>query len=362
MPEPTLDANQPSSSQGTDANQQAAASSPPAPSTSDTAYQSGLQAAINKGLGTPAPSQRAEEPATEPAVPAPTEDEPKPQTPPQEGQEPLADPTPGEEEAPADPTQEDKKDVPYERFSEVIAEKNAALEQMQQLEPAVRDYQQILGYLEHNNLEATDFQWALRLAAAKKNNPEVYMQMLQPDIAQLGQMKGEVLDPDLKAAVENAEISQQWAEKVQASRAQQSFQQRNAQAQHEAQRRQQAIAYQSSMANSITDWSKAKQTSDTEFQPNKKGGIGLYETFAAHLRMAAESQTPTTPEQMKALCEKVYASVKPLFRSSSPKTNGVHVRTNQTTSPHSVRKIETINDALTAAVEHSNRLVLRGGR
>lgn len=364
--EPTIpDATQPASSTGTDANPQATVSSTPATPTSDPAYQSGLQAAINKGLGQTTPSQRVEEPAQEPTptpdpvegdpqTPAPTEEQPAEPTPPKEG-EGEADPNA--------PTEESQGPVPYARFSEVVEEKNSALEQVRQLEPAVRDYMQIKGFIENNQLTVEDFHWAMNLVAAKRNNPDAYLKMLEPDLQQVGQMQGGgQLDADLKEAIANGEMSQQWAEKVQAGRAKESFQQQSARARLEAQQRQQVRAVQAGLTNAIMDWVKTKQTSDTEFQPNKKGGIGLHETFAAHLRMAAEAQTPTTPEQMKAMCDRVYAQVKPLFRSQPPRTNGVHVRTNQTTSPNSVRKVETIQDALAAAVEHSNRIVLRGGR
>jgi len=359
MEQPPSDANtQPASSTGADATQgnPSTAQTP----TSDQEYAKGLQGAINKALGT-LPSQGTEEPkpdAQPSAEPKPEGDTPA-QPPKENEQTPPAEPKPDSEEAPADPAAQGP--VPYERFSSVVAEKNDALKQVQEMQPAVKDYEQIIGFLEQNSLAPADFQWALRLAAAKKNSPESYFKMLEPDLNQVKSLKGEALDPDLQAAVEAGELSQAWAAKTQAARATQVFQQRNAEATRAQQERAAMQAYQQSMTSATVDWAKAKQSSDTEFQPSKAGKIGMYEVFVAQLNFASQQQTPRTPEQMKALCDRIYAEVKPLFKAP-PKANGSpQIRTSQST-PSNPREIKTLDDALRAGVAKANQLILNGSR
>lgn len=350
-----------SSPANTDVNPQAAAPSPAATPTSDPAYMSGLQDVIKGVLAqNPPPPQEAEDRNI------PTEEEGKPQG---ETKAPTEEPStedePTEEAPDTDTTkteEENKGPIPYERFSEVVEEKNAVTQQLQEMQPVVEDYQRIKGFLEDQRLTAEDFHWALNLVAAKRNNPDAYLKMLQPDIDQLGQMKeGGTLDDDLKLAVENAEISAEWAKKVQATRAKEGFMTRNAQAQQEAQQREQMRAFQHSMTLATTDWAKATAKADPDFQPSKKGEIGLHETFCALLQTTATQNTPKNPQEMKALCEAVYKKVKPLF-TSKPKTNGVHVRTNQQTAPSSKGEPKSFNDVIRMGVAKYNQSVTAGRR
>lgn len=361
--EPTIpDANQSASSTGTiDAKPTTAeASSAQATPASDSAPS--MEQVVRDALAKHAPSQGAEA-RTIPPPEQEAEGTPATEPTPGEGEQ-AATPKEGEEEpTPAKPEEESKGPVPYERFSEAIAEKNEAVQKLEELQPQVQDYQQIVGFLDQHNLGAEDFQWALRLAAAKRNNPDDYFKMLQPDIDQLGQLKsGSVLDNDLKQALDAGEISAEWAQKVQAGRAKESFQQRNAQAQMEAQKRQQFVAYQQSMTNATTDWAKSKQSTDPDFQPSKKGQIGLYEAFCAHLHLATTQQVPKSPEQIKALCDKVYAQVKPLFRSAPKASGGPQLRASQATPTPKGKEPTNIREMVVAGIENYNRQVASNGR
>ncbi len=104
--------------------------------------------------------------------------------------------------------------IPYERFAQVNEAKNVAEQQIAEYKTHADAYKGIEQYCQSNGITHEDYNYWMGVAAAFKNNPEEALKFLQPKYAELQSYKGEVLSPELTKAVENGELSLDYAKKL----------------------------------------------------------------------------------------------------------------------------------------------------
>lgn len=229
---------------------------------------------------------------------------------------------------------EDKGPIPYERFVEV----NSAKQKLEQELAAQKDYvaaQKSIGdFCIRNNITNEDFSYWLNVAAAIKNNPEQAKKLLEPHFKELQAFEGDVLSPELQAAVDNGEISIEWAKKIAASENQKKFTQNQARLTQEQLQQQSQQRFMQEVQTSFQNWAKTKATTDPDFQPKKNGEEDGKFEFVLH-KMSAEypSANIKTVQDLIAFADKVYESVNKSFGKFVPQRNGTkNVRSNQSTS------------------------------
>lgn len=228
----------------------------------------------------------------------------------------------------------DQGPVPYKRFAEINEAKNQFEQKFKEVEPMVEAYRSWVNYFQQNNITEEEHNFWMTVAAQYKNSPEEALKALQPKYAELQSFKGEVLSPELTKAVENGEMSLEWAKKLaQAENRQKHIEKQTIQQQKQAQE-QQSQRFMQEVQTSFANWTQQKLASDVGFKPKSDSNAkdGRYE-FVLH-KIGSEWQRAgvKTPKDLIAFAEKCYNDVKGAFENGQPKRNGVNVRSNQSSS------------------------------
>jgi hypothetical protein len=230
---------------------------------------------------------------------------------------------------------EDKGPIPYERFAEVNKAKAEAEQTLEGLKPAVDAYNSIAEFCSTNGIEPQDFQYWLNVAAMVKNDPEKAMELLNPKVQELQGFKGEILSPELSAAVENGEMSLEWAKKLAAAENRQKFSAKQTQQTQAQIAQQQEQRFMKEVHTAFDNWSTTKMQSDPDFKPKSdpNGKDGIFELVLYKIGAEWQKAGIKTPQDLTAFAEKCYGAIKGTINSfAAPKKNGVIVRSNQSTT------------------------------
>lgn len=230
---------------------------------------------------------------------------------------------------------EDKGPIPYERFAEVNKAKTEAEQTLASYKPAVDAYNSIAEFCSTNNIEPQDFQYWLNVAAMVKNDPEKAMELLNPKVQELQGFKGEVLSPELSAAVENGEMSLEWAKKLAAAENRQKFAAKQTQQTQEQARQQQQKRFIQEVQMAFDSWSTTKMSSDPDFKPKASPDAkdGLFELVLYKIGAEWQRAGIQTPQDLTAFADKCYNAIKGTVSSfAAPRRNGVVIRSNQSTT------------------------------
>ncbi len=228
----------------------------------------------------------------------------------------------------------DQGPVPYKRFAEVNEAKNQFEQKFKEVEPIVEAYRSWVNYFQQNNITEEEHNFWMTVAAQYKNNPEEALKALQPKYAELQSYKGEVLSPELTKAVENGEMSLEWAKKLAQAENRQKHIEKQTLQQQKQQQEVQNQRFMQEIQSSFANWSQQKLLSDVGFKPKSDPNAkdGRYE-FVLH-KIGSEWQRAgvKTPQDLIAFAEKCYNDVKGAFENGQTKRNGVNVRSNQSSS------------------------------
>jgi hypothetical protein len=337
-----------SSVDSTNAEQNGAASATAQPSQAD--QSKGLHDAIARGIASvePKESNPKEQTATEKEVVEKVEGTEEKSTESEQKTE-GAEPTELEQKP------EDKGPVPYDRFQQVIAEKNEASEWRKQAEPYVHAYQSIANTLQQGNVSPEEFNFWMDIAVLAKSDPIKAMEKLNPQIQQLQSSTGDVLTPELQAAVESGEITLDWAKKMAKAQGQSKVVEKQASVSKEQLAAQQQRQYEQQIHNALTNWLTSKQGSDPDL---KEAGVGMpngkLELWRNELMVMWQSGQikDATPQGMIQAAELALKSVNATLGRFKPKANGqTHVRSSQSNRGANTPQIKTLADAVKAGVE-----------
>jgi hypothetical protein len=259
------------------------------------------------------------------------------------------------------PKEEEKGPIPYERFKEVNEAKTNYEKQINEFKPLAEAQRSIFDYCQKNNIAPDDFNYWLEVAALVKNDPAKALEVLQPQLDQLQSFKGDKLSPDLMAAVENGEISLQYAKRIAAAENQQKFTAERSK--QTAQQRQQELAnkYQTEMTNSLVSWAESKGSKVPDFKPKVAPNAkdGMYELFINKLTVELPRADIKDEKSLIAFAEKTFESVLETVGgfTTKPKAAGQTVlRTSQTNgSPKGEPK--TLDDAIKRAAQQHGLVV-----
>lgn len=215
---------------------------------------------------------------------------------------------------------EDKGPIPYERFAEVNKAKVEAEQLIESQKEAVSAYNKIEEFCTAHGIAPEDFSYWLNVAALTKNDPAKAMEMLNPKVQELQSFKGEILSPELQSAVENGEISLEWAKKL------------AAQEQVEQQRQQK---FMQEVQTSFDSWAHSVQKSDPDFKPKSSPDApdGKFELVLHKIGAEWQKAGIKTPQDLTAFAEKCYNAIKGTVSAfSGQKKSSTIVRSNQSTS------------------------------
>ncbi len=230
---------------------------------------------------------------------------------------------------------EDKGPIPYERFAEVNKAKVEAEQLVESQKEAVSAYNKIEEFCTTHGIAPEDFSYWLNVAALTKNDPAKAMEMLNPKVQELQSFKGEILSPELQSAVDNGEMSLEWAKKLAAAENQQKFSQRQTKLTQEQVEQQRQQKFMQAVQTSFDSWAHSKLTNDPDFKP--KNGVdapdGKFELVLHKIGAEWQKAGIKTPQDLTAFAEKCYNAIKGTVSAfSGVKKSPTIVRSNLSTS------------------------------
>lgn len=220
---------------------------------------------------------------------------------------------------PEDKLLEGKDPIPVDRFKEVITQRNDLRMKLQEVDPIVKDWQNINSFCQQNGIDSKQFNQVLEIQALLNTNPAEALKRIEPIVQELKGFTGDSLPKDLQDAVDAGEISVKYAKEVAQSRAITKFGEGKLKHDRESlERRQQAIERQQ-YEEAAVGWEKATREKDPDYFPkkDKNGPDGKWEMvktqFIAMLNEVDAQGKPVnlvkTPAEMSALMEKAYQNV-----------------------------------------------------
>jgi len=230
---------------------------------------------------------------------------------------------------------EDKGPIPYERFAEVNKAKAAAEQLVESQKDAVASYNKIEEFCQTHGIAPEDFSYWMNVAALVKNDPAKAMEMLNPKVQELQTFKGDILSPELTAAVENGEISLEMAKRYAALENKSKFSEKQTQQTREQVAQQQQQRFMQEVQTSFDSWAHSKISNDPDFKPkaNSDAPDGKFELVLHKIGAEWQKAGIKTPQDLTAFAEKCYTAIKGTVSAfAGPRKNGTVVRSNQSTS------------------------------
>lgn len=162
---------------------------------------------------------------------------------------------------PTGPDNENYSDVPFHkhpRFQALIADRNALREDAGR-------YQNVLGYLEQNNLSSDEAANALGTFARAKVDPAGAFAELKPWLQDLLVRAGEVLSDDLQSRVASGELSAEAAQEISRERAKSKSHESRQTFEQQRQERQTQTNLATELVSTADAWAKDRRVKDPNF-------------------------------------------------------------------------------------------------
>lgn len=255
---------------------------------------------------------------------------------------------------------DETKPVPYERFKEVNSTKTELEKRWNEVQPVIDAQKSLNEFCQSNNVTPEEFEYWVNVAALVKTNPQRALEFLKPQLEQLQSFTGDRLTPELQAAVANGEISLDWAKKIAASESQIKHQTKTTKLTQEQQAQRVQQEYSQSLDSALTKWIESKQTKIPEFKPKVGDAAdGLLELWAYKFAATAKTAKINSPDELVALADRSFAELQSSLSRFSPKqSTGPKVSSTQARSNSSTKPINSINDAVSAALKMNGATVI----
>jgi hypothetical protein len=149
------------------------------------------------------------EPKTAGSSPAPASQEASPN--------PDAPSEDDEKEPESDPTEEEQAryhSKTRKQIRRLLGQRNEALDQVKELQPEAEGFRKITGYIRDSGMTPDEANLLLEVGRNMKQDPLKALEQLKPYYDALQRMAGDVLPPDLQAAVDRQEITPVYARQL----------------------------------------------------------------------------------------------------------------------------------------------------
>ena len=292
---------------------------------------------------------------------APEEDETPPTEEDDESSEAKPEPESKGEKEPPKTEQKEKKEtekegekkepVPYDRFQEVVQQKNTFEEQIKTLTPLAQAQQAVIAYCQKEGITPKEFGDTLELLALMKKDPKAAKARLQPTLDQLDIFTGDKLPPELQKAVDDGEVTLTYAKRLAAAESGSKFGERRLALTQEQISSQNIQRFISDLTATATSWIDQKKSVDPDFQPKKNGEAdGKFELFYNKLNLSISPQTVHNVADLQKLLEQAYADAEAtIHRFVPPKRNGaptVRVRRSTTANESEPKSLGDVVSAV----------------
>jgi hypothetical protein len=232
----------------------------------------------------------------------------------QEGQ--TDDKAEDEVQAIVDKPEDEKLDFhKHPRFQELITEKNAIRQEVEQLKPLAQRAKILDDFVQTNGISQQQLTNALEYTRLINSDPLKAYELLKPIYNQLATYAGDVLPADLQAEVAAATLSPERARELATARARNQYGDWQGQnrSQSEIQRNEQQIQ------GSIDGWAASTMKTDADFRPKANGGVdGKWELVDMKLRSLRQANPPKNGQDAVALVQQAYDEANKFFNRFTP--------------------------------------------
>lgn len=203
---------------------------------------------------------------------------------------------------------ENYSDVPFNkhpRFRQLLSERNG-------FKADAERYRQVDTFIRDNGMTAQEAADLLTVGAMAKTNPAKAWELARPWVEKVLQAAGEVLSPELQAAVQEGRMTQEAAYEVSRSRA--SVHSMQAAQSFEAQRRERTAQedHQRSISDAAQSWEDTRRERDPNFDAKLEP---IHRELAWRHR---NGDLPTTAEAVRAQLDDVYKTVNAALAPVTP--------------------------------------------
>lgn len=274
----------------------------------------------------------------------------------------------GEEEE--EGKEQDKGPIPYERFQEVVKERDTFKQTVEAYKQRADNYDSIASFCQSNQITGEQFKTALRIQGLLNTDPAKALEELQPVIDALKSFKGEVLPQDLQSAVDEGQLSLQFAKEIASMRAQSQFGQQKVEHDRKQWEARQQAEQTKQMVDSVKAWETSKKSSDPDFKPKASATADDGKWEEVRDKVIAWSNATTTDAQgnvvyanpirngadLVALHEKAYQFVNKRYSANGKQTTKKVLPSNgssrqSTVNVKSIEEAPTLQDAVKFALD-----------
>lgn len=219
--------------------------------------------------------------------------------------------------------EEEKGPIPYERFQELVSERDNIKREYESAQPKITNYDNIVKHCAQHNITPEQFHEVMNVQALLNTDPAKALEKLLPIVEQLQQFTGMKVPADLQKEVDDGTISLERAKEIASLRAKSTFGEKKNLFDRQAQERVQWESYQKEVKNSMATWESTKRGSDPDYKPKAKEGDldGKWELtrdkFLAMLNQVDERGQPVYPvrtaQEGVELMERAYKQVSEFF-------------------------------------------------
>lgn len=303
----------------------------------------------------PSPEQPTQEEATATEETPPAEEKAAPSDAPTEEPGTEGGPETKEEEdkAPEKPVLVDRKEdeqLPFhkhERFQELVAEKNQARQELEQLRPQAQRITALDSFMQQNGIQPAQLQRALEYLRYVNSDPEKAASLIEQDYQQLAAATGRILPADLQEKVAAGVLDPEIAKEVARGRGQKSFQERQGQWTNEFQSMQLVQA----VDGTINQWAQMKAQTDPDLKP----GTVKWKNLDRAIKVERASNPAMTAQQAIVITEKLYKEVSEELASLAPRKPVTKQKPREAASVASA-------SATIKSAEDVTRAIIRGQR
>lgn len=246
---------------------------------------------------------------------------------------------------------EDFSKLPFNkhpRFRELVKEKNEYKAKMAEYEGDAKQYRDIQGFMQSNNLSAEDVAKSLEMLAKMRNgSPAEAYELLQGRMEEIAIAAGKKLPQDLEEKVEQGYIDRDTASELHQARVQAERQAQQANTQLERRSQDDQRTQATAMANAVATWESATRASDPDY--DLKADL-VKDRVRAHV---AANGMPNSAEAALKLSKDAYEQVtQTLLRvrgDRQPMRTAVGGKTNGSAAPEPKSLLDVVRRASSGA-------------
>jgi hypothetical protein len=231
----------------------------------------------------------------------------------------------------------------HPRFRELVKEKNTYKAQMAEYEADAKQYRDIQGFMQSNNLTAEEVVEGFEIMAQMKSDPAKAREALAKRMELLELATGHKLPPDLEDKIEQGYIDRETAQDLHQQRVSAERKAQLAQVQLDRRSIDDQRSQVNAMASAVSAWEQATKSSDPDF--DLKAEL-VKDRVRAHV---ASHGMPKNAEQALKLSKDAYDAVtQTLLRvrgDKAPMRTAVGGKTNGSAAPEPKNLLDVIRRA-----------------